>query len=135
MDVFTTSCVPICLDRERDKKKIFFYFAKQEKKNVKKRFLARRKRIFCGSKPFLGREGVSMPAKFDRCVSRGGRVRTIKPRGQGSKVYLHVCYPVGGGSPVSGEVKKRKTKATKTKKQAARKKRAAKKKKNRAKKK
>ncbi len=43
-----------------------------------------------------------MPALFDRCVRRGGRVRTIKPK---AGVYLHVCYPAGGGPPVSGEVK------------------------------
>lgn len=49
-----------------------------------------------------------MPAKFDRCVSGGGRVRTIKPKGQGSRTFVRVCYPKGGGSPVSGGVKKAK---------------------------
>lgn len=44
-----------------------------------------------------------MPADFDRCVRRGGRVRTVKPR---ADVYIHVCYPKGGGDPVHGEVKK-----------------------------
>lgn len=43
------------------------------------------------------------PAAFDRCVRRNGRVRTIKPR---PDVYIPVCYPPGGGSPVHGEVKK-----------------------------
>ncbi len=49
-----------------------------------------------------------MPARFDRCVKSGGRVRTLKPKGKASKTYLRVCYPKGGGPPVSGEVKKRK---------------------------
>ncbi len=43
-----------------------------------------------------------MPALFDRCVRRGGRVRTVKPK---EGVFLHICYPPGGGPPVSGEVK------------------------------
>jgi hypothetical protein len=42
------------------------------------------------------------PANFDRCVRRGGKVKTIKPR---PDVYVHVCYPTSGGSPVHGEVK------------------------------
>ncbi len=46
-----------------------------------------------------------MPADFDRCVRRGGRVRTIKPK---KGVYLHVCYPTDGGAPIHGEVKKNK---------------------------
>jgi len=49
-----------------------------------------------------------MPAPFDKCVKAGGRVRTIKPKGQKSKTYVHVCYPKGGGSPVAGYAKKRK---------------------------
>ena len=49
-----------------------------------------------------------MPVKFDRCRKGGGRVRTMKPKGQGSKTYIHVCFPKGGGSSVRGEVKKRK---------------------------
>ena len=44
-----------------------------------------------------------MPRAFDECVKNGGRVRTIKPS---PNKYLHVCYPKGGGPPVSGEVKK-----------------------------
>ena len=44
-----------------------------------------------------------MPASFDRCKRRGGKIRTIKPR---PDVYIHVCYPPGGGTPVHGEVKK-----------------------------
>jgi len=51
-----------------------------------------------------------MPAKFTKCVKSGGRVRTIKPKGSKSRTYLHICYPPGGGSPVSGEVKHRKSK-------------------------
>jgi len=43
-----------------------------------------------------------MPAAFNRCVAGGGRVRTIKPK---AGVYIHICYPKGGGSPVRGEVK------------------------------
>ena len=42
-----------------------------------------------------------MPPKFTSCVSGGGRVRRIIPK---SGVYLNVCYPKGGGSPVRGEV-------------------------------
>ena len=51
-----------------------------------------------------------MPGDFDRCVRRGGRVRTLKPKGKKSDVYLHVCYPTDGGPPVEGEVKRRKSK-------------------------
>ena len=51
-----------------------------------------------------------MPRKFTQCVKSGGRVITKKPKGKKSRVYLHVCYPKGGGSPVAGEVKKRKGK-------------------------
>lgn len=43
-----------------------------------------------------------MPENFDKCVVDGGRVRTITPK---KGVYLHICYPKGGGSPVRGEVK------------------------------
>lgn len=46
-----------------------------------------------------------MPKKFDDCVSRGGRVRTVKPN---AGTYLKVCYPKGGGKSVAGEVKKTK---------------------------
>lgn len=51
-----------------------------------------------------------MPRKFNKCVADGGRVRTLKPKGKGNRTYLPICYPKGGGSPVSGEVKKRKEK-------------------------
>ena len=51
-----------------------------------------------------------MPKKFDRCVKAGGRVRTLKPKGKGSRTYVQVCYPKGGGSPASGHSKKRKKK-------------------------
>lgn len=49
-----------------------------------------------------------MPKAFNECVRGGGRVKTIKPKGKGSKTYLRVCYPKGGGKPVSGEVKESK---------------------------
>lgn len=41
-----------------------------------------------------------MPADFDKCVSGGGRVRTVKPNG---KTYLHVCFDKSGSH--KGEVK------------------------------
>jgi len=43
-----------------------------------------------------------MPEAFTRCVRKHGRVRTIKPEGR-PDVYIKVCYPPGGGSPVHGE--------------------------------
>lgn len=43
-----------------------------------------------------------MPQAFDSCVSNGGRVITKKVN---KTQYMHICYPKGGGSPVSGEVK------------------------------
>lgn len=42
-----------------------------------------------------------MPADFDRCVSGGGRVRTIKV---GKNKYMHVCYDKQNKSH-TGEVK------------------------------
>ena len=42
-----------------------------------------------------------MPEAFTRCIRRGGKVKTIKPK---SGVSIKVCYPSGGGSPVHGEV-------------------------------
>jgi len=50
-----------------------------------------------------------MPAGFERCVREGGRVRTIKPKGQGSKTYIHVCWL--NGKSYQGEVKKAKAKS------------------------
>jgi len=47
------------------------------------------------------------PAKFEDCVNGGGRVRTITPK---KGVYIQICYPKGGGSPVQGEVKHTKPK-------------------------
>jgi hypothetical protein len=44
-----------------------------------------------------------MPAGFDMCVKKGGKVRTIVPK---KGTYLHVCYL--GNKPYSGEVKKKK---------------------------
>ena len=53
---------------------------------------------------YLIREVREMsPAAFDRCVRRGGRVRTLKPKGAKSKTFVRVCYPRGGGSPISDE--------------------------------
>lgn len=46
-----------------------------------------------------------MPKKFDNCVARGGKVRTIKPN---AGTYMRVCIPKGGGNSVAGEVKKTK---------------------------
>ena len=42
-----------------------------------------------------------MPADFDRCARRGGKIRNIKPR---PDIIIPVCYPKGGGSPVHGDV-------------------------------
>jgi len=44
-----------------------------------------------------------LPEKFDKCVSAGGRVRTVTPK---KGTYIHICYPKGGGSPIQGEVRK-----------------------------
>lgn len=43
-----------------------------------------------------------MPANFNACVANGGKVITKKVN---AKQYMHICYPKGGGSPISGEVK------------------------------
>lgn len=48
-----------------------------------------------------------MPEAFTRCVRRGGRVVTVKPR---QDVSIKVCYPKGGGDPVHGEVEHKKEK-------------------------
>lgn len=45
-----------------------------------------------------------MPKGFDYCESHGGRIRTIKPKGKKSNVYLHVCYL--NGKSYAGEVKR-----------------------------
>ena len=42
------------------------------------------------------------PKAFDDCVSAGGKVITKVPK---KGMFLHICYPKGGGSPISGEVK------------------------------
>ena len=44
-----------------------------------------------------------MPDNFTRCVRRGGKIKTLKPR---PDVYIKVCYPTSGGPPVHGEVHK-----------------------------
>lgn len=49
-----------------------------------------------------------MPAAFENCVKKGGKVRTVvidKKKG----TYMHVCYLDGKSYP--GEVKKKKSKA------------------------
>ncbi len=48
------------------------------------------------------------PKEFDACVGGGGRVRTITPK---TGVYMHVCFPKGGGPSVSGEIKHTKEQA------------------------
>lgn len=48
-----------------------------------------------------------MPAKFDKCVKGGGKVRTVKPS---KGTYLHVCKPKGGKKTVAGHVKHNKKK-------------------------
>lgn len=50
-----------------------------------------------------------MPKGFDRCVKAGGRVRTLKPKGKGSKKYIPVCYDKKGKSH-AGHTKTRKKK-------------------------
>jgi len=44
-----------------------------------------------------------MPKEFTSCVAGGGKVITKRVN---ADEYIHVCYPKGGGSPISGEVKK-----------------------------
>ena len=44
-----------------------------------------------------------MPKAFRKCVRRGGRVRTIKPK---AGKYMHICYV--GGKSYAGEVKENK---------------------------
>ncbi len=46
-----------------------------------------------------------MPEKFDRCVKRGGKVRTINPK---PGRYMRVCKPPGGKKTVAGHVKRTK---------------------------
>ena len=46
-----------------------------------------------------------MPAAFNACVSKGGRVRTKKLKG---KRYMHICYL--GGRSYAGHVKVKKGK-------------------------
>lgn len=48
-----------------------------------------------------------MPADFDRCVSQGGRVRTISV---GKDKYMRVCYDRSGNSH-AGEVRRREGKS------------------------
>ncbi len=43
-----------------------------------------------------------MPAGFDRCRRRNGKIVTVKPN---KGTYIHVCYPQGGGAPIQGEAK------------------------------
>lgn len=46
-----------------------------------------------------------MPAGFDSCVAKGGRVRTKKV---GKRKYLHICFK--DGKSYSGEVHTKKKK-------------------------
>ena len=48
-----------------------------------------------------------MPAKFDRCVKAGGKVRTVNPK---PGRYMRVCKPPGGKKTVAGHVKTTKRK-------------------------
>ena len=48
-----------------------------------------------------------VPKAFTKCVSDGGRVRTVKPK---AGRYMKVCFPKGGGKSVSGEMHKNKKK-------------------------
>jgi hypothetical protein len=53
-----------------------------------------------------------MPAAFDNCVKKGGKVRTVtidKKKG----TYMHVCYLNNKSYP--GEVRKKKSKAEQAK--------------------
>jgi len=47
-----------------------------------------------------------MPVGFENCVAKGGRVRTIKPKGAKAKTYLHICYL--NGKSYRGEIKHKK---------------------------
>lgn len=47
-----------------------------------------------------------MPEGFDKCVKKGGRVRTITLSGNR---YMHVCYL--GGKSYHGEVKTKQAKS------------------------
>jgi len=48
-----------------------------------------------------------MPADFERCKENGGKIITVNPT---KDTYMAVCYPKGGGSPVRGEVHRKKKK-------------------------
>jgi len=48
-----------------------------------------------------------MPKEFESCRKRGGRIRTMKPKGRRSSTYVHVCYDQSGKSH-AGYVKHRK---------------------------
>lgn len=57
----------------------------------------------------LDAERCEMPEDFERCRRAGGRIRTIKPKGKGSKTYMPVCYDKKNKAH-PGETKKRKGK-------------------------
>lgn len=44
-----------------------------------------------------------MPPQFDMCVEKGGKVKTLKLKGD---KYMHICYM--DGKAYSGEVKMKK---------------------------
>ncbi len=49
-----------------------------------------------------------MPKGFDRCVKRGGRVRTLVPK---KGVYVRVCFDKETGKSYAGEVHRKKKKS------------------------
>jgi hypothetical protein len=51
---------------------------------------------------------VKVPAAFENCVKKGGKVRTIVVNKKKGK-YMHVCYK--GGKSYPGEVHTKKSKA------------------------
>lgn len=48
-----------------------------------------------------------MPKKFEDCVRKGGRVRTVKPT---KGTHKAICFPKGGGASSAGETKRTKKK-------------------------
>lgn len=48
-----------------------------------------------------------MPAKFNRCVKKGGKVRTIN---LSKTKYKRVCIPKGGSGSIGGHTKRKKEK-------------------------
>lgn len=42
----------------------------------------------------------AIAVKFNACVANKGKVITKRVN---ATMYMHICYPVGGGSPIAGE--------------------------------